>query len=130
MNDRSWMLSAQAIRAARECINIVKEELGIKLTLSHSDFLYMLYEYVELTDSIPLADAYANLLSLAGEDHPKLRQKLKNAPNKKQKVVPILEDEHKTNLSEEWVSFKGKEFPRWSHGKEFKGLYRGQPRYA
>ncbi|WP_188151780.1 hypothetical protein [Teredinibacter waterburyi] len=66
MQDRSWMLNPKAIRYAKECIHIVKDELDIKLTLSHPEFMQMLHEYVDLTDSRPLADAYAHLVSMAG----------------------------------------------------------------
>lgn len=66
MQDRSWMLSADAIRAAKQCITVVKTEAGIKLMLSNPDFLQLLHQHVESTNNKELHDAYAHLLSFAG----------------------------------------------------------------
>ena len=64
--DKSWMLNPTAINAAKNCILIVQEELGVKLKLSHPQFLEMLREYVVLTDSEALQDSYEILISFAG----------------------------------------------------------------
>lgn len=66
MQDRSWMLNAEAIRAAKDCIHIIKAELGIKLLLSDPSFMQTLHEYVELTDANELNNAYVKLLTFAG----------------------------------------------------------------
>ena len=65
-NDRSWLLNPNAIRAAKHCIFLVKSELGIKLLLSHPDFMPMLHSYVNLTESKELGLAYSRLISHAG----------------------------------------------------------------
>ena len=38
MQDRSWMIEVKAVRAAKQCIELVREELGVKLLLSNPDF--------------------------------------------------------------------------------------------
>ena len=60
------MLNAKALRASKECIQLVKRELGIRLTLSNPDFLLLLKDSVEQAESEELHLAYHNLLSLAG----------------------------------------------------------------
>jgi len=64
--DKSWMLNPKGIRAAKECINIVKKELGIKLTLADPEFMQVLHEYVDSTQSAELGHAYSRLLAMAG----------------------------------------------------------------
>lgn len=65
MSDKSWMLNAKAIAAARKCISIVEVELGIKLKLSNPDFLELLIEYVELNESSELEKALLVLAQYA-----------------------------------------------------------------
>ena len=64
--DRSWMLNPKAIRVAKECIQIVKTELNVKLTLSDPEFMQLLHGYVDVTSSAKLGEAYARLLAMAG----------------------------------------------------------------
>ncbi len=135
MNDRSWLLNPHAIRAAKKCIQCVQIELDIKLKLSHPDFMQMLHEYVELTESPDLGFAYAELLSFVGvgntitklkssriiqEKEPKKTKMVANGGNMRQSATP-------TN---ETVIYSGKSYPLWRDGKRFKGVYRGQPNYA
>lgn len=133
MNDRSWMLNPQAIRIAKDCIQHVKEELGVKLLLSHPDFVQMLHEYVELTESQALAEAYTKLIAFAGpgtivQSLSKKQDKTKVVPIKQKAVangdIPTLSNE------EEMVEFRGRQFPRFRDGREFNGMYRGQPIYS
>ena len=107
MSDKSWMLSADAISKARMCITVIQDELGVKLKLSHPDFLNMIKEYVELTESSTLRDAYNELVVFAG-----------------QPTVPSVLS------AEEMVRYKGKEYPKYREGQTFKGLYRGQALYS
>lgn len=132
--DKSWLLNPKAIRIAKECIYIVKEELGVKLTLSHPEFMQMLHEYVDLTDSADLADAYSRLLAMAG-----VGNVVHNLKSKAQteKVVPIVAEKQAMKSAvgaevteEELIEYCGKSYARWRDGKEFSGLYRGQPRYG
>ena len=66
MADREWMLNPQAIRVAKKCIALVKEEFGEKLTLSDPMFMQSMHQFVELSDSRSLGAAYGRLLSMAG----------------------------------------------------------------
>lgn len=132
--DKSWMLNPKAIRVAKECIYIVKEELGVKLTLSHPEFMQMLHEYVDLTDSVELGDAYSRLLAMAGVGNVVHSLKPKALA---ENVVPIHAEpiEMKSAVGaevvpEEKIEYCGKTYARWRDGKEFSGLYRGQPKYG
>ena len=66
MADRAWMLNPQAIRIAKKCINLIKEEFGEKLTLSDPMFMQSLHQYVDMSKSRSLGTAYGRLLSMAG----------------------------------------------------------------
>lgn len=66
MGDREWMLNPQAIRLAKKCIALVKEEFGEKLTLSDPKFMQSLHHYTELSKSRSLGTSYGLLLSMAG----------------------------------------------------------------
>ena len=68
MNDKAWLLNPKAIAAAKLCIKVVENELGVKLKLSHPDFVELLYEYCDLTESENLKRAFKILVSMAGED--------------------------------------------------------------
>ena len=137
MSDKSWMLNAKAIAAARKCISIVDAELDVKLKLSHPDFLELLVDYAELNESNELHAAIAVLAqfapanvtaSLTGTD---VDAKIINLESKsifihkKRAPKPVSQTK-----DEAIVKYKGKDYPRYSDGMEFKGLYRGQPRYA
>jgi hypothetical protein len=136
MSDKSWMLNPTAIAQARSCITIIQEELGVKLKLSHPQFLEMIFDYIELTDSEELASAYQILSSLADGQMPT------NAAAPAEKVTRIKPRITKTTthdspavsnnnrLGEEVVEYKGRQYPKYADGGEFKGLYRGQPRYS
>ncbi len=69
MTDKSWMLNPKAIRRAKECIQIIRDLEGVKLKLSHPDFVQQLHQYVESTRSAKLGEAYANLIAMAGVGH-------------------------------------------------------------
>ena len=128
MTDKSWMLSAGAIQKARECIQLIQGELGIKLKLSHPDFLSMIQDYVELTDSAELSEAYKDLAAFAGIE---VQKAIKTTviPINPDKVMPQNNPAQPVQ-SEEMVTYKGKHYPKYREGLTFKGLYRGQARYA
>lgn len=128
MADKSWMLNPKAIRYARECINIVKALNGEVLKLSQPDFLIKLHTYVDNLKSNELRMAYSHLLSMAGVGN--VLQSLEKIPAKEvvaalpsNEVVPL-----ETDL--ERVEYNGVEYSRYRNGREFKGLYRGIPRYG
>lgn len=128
MADKSWMLNPKAIRHARECINIIKSLNGEALKLSQPDFLIKLHTHVDKLKSNELRMAYSHLLSMAGVGN--VLQSLEKIPAKE--VVAALPDNEviplETNL--ERVEYNGVEYSRYRNGREFKGLYRGIPRYA
>lgn len=136
MSDKQWMLNSKAIRHAKECIQIVKEELDIKLTLSHPDFILLLHEYVDMLDSKALGDAYAQLIAMAGpgtllQSLPPKNQNIIDLPVKRAvgDIAPMQSDEPPQQDPKEMIMARGKSYPRWRDGMEFKGLYRGQPTY-
>ncbi len=127
--DKSWMLNPTAINAAKNCILIVQDELGIKLKLSHPQFLDMLKEYVVLTESEALQESYEILISFAGvkamhfETRAPQRSHVVNTEPQTKAGAALVGDE-------EYVVYKGKAYKRFDNGREFKGLYRGQARYV
>ena len=134
MTDKSWLLNPSAIAAAKKCINAIEQELGVKLKLSHPQFLSMIEEYTELTDSESIAQAKEELLVFAN-----LGQKTTVKKTIAEKIVklnndivnPIIEPPPAEKPQTETVSFKGRDYPRFDdQGNEFQGLYRGQARYA
>ena len=135
MTDKSWMLNPKAIRYAKECMHIVRDELGVKLTLSHPDFIHLLHEYVEMLDSSELGLAYSRLISMAGpgavvkslKSKEEIENNIVDLPVKKAAGHDSAITENST--SSEFVSYHGKDYPKSRDGKEFKGLYRGQPIY-
>ena len=133
--DKNWMLNAAAIAQARRCIKVVQEELGVKLKLSHPQFLELIVEYVELTDSRELADAYNDLASFAGpEGYNRKVVKLKVDEVVERSSVQGRVDHSAVEMSsqqqDEIIEYNGKPYPRFMSGGEFKGLYRGQARYG
>ncbi len=138
MSDKSWMLNPTAIAQAKICIQIIQDELGIKLKLSHPQFLEMIKEYIELTDSDELAKSYNQLAKLAGGQLQEVEREVV-VPIAKTKPIAtaakVAEDVTVTDATprvngEEMIEYKGKLYPRYSDDGEFKGLYRGQARYA
>lgn len=113
MSDRGWLLNHSAIAAAKVCIQIVQRELGVKLKLSHPQFIELLSDYCELTEASDLLVAYQELMVFAdGEPEAVVSPK-----------SSVIQDES--------VAYKGKSYPRFDEqGREFKGLYRGGARYA
>lgn len=136
MNDRAWMLNAKAIRAAKECIQLVKQELGVRLPLAHPEFLALLREYSEVTESQSLQRAYQNLMDFADGEASEDPTQPSNSTRAKKvvNIIPTLTaaqavDTETEETPDEMVSCGGKQFPRWRDGMEFNGVYRGQPRY-
>lgn len=121
MSDRGWILNPAAIAAAKACILVVQEELGVKLRLSHPQFIELLNEYCELTASAKLETAYLKLMSFA---------EAKNKESKVRRKSTVVQPSTNTSNSDR-VTFKGKSYLRYDQsGREFQGLYRGGARYA
>ncbi|HEY9034505.1 MAG TPA: hypothetical protein VIN71_11245 [Pseudomonadales bacterium] len=132
MNDKNWLLNPTAIHAAKDCIQIIQDELGIRLKLSHPQFLEMIQEYVELTESDMLQQAYLQLAQLAGI---RITQARILKPAATVVDMPVT---HRSTVTtdasvareQETISYHGKLYKRFDGDREFRGLYRGQPRYA
>lgn len=158
MADKSWMLNAKAIAAARKCMCVVQSELGIKLKLSHPDFLELLVDYAELNESLELHKALAVLAQFApaninarlthtGETSNIVNLEAKSIfirPRNSSAAVAQVQQTQPQPLrpaepelastpaisEEPTVYYNGRNYPRYRDGAEFKGLYRGQPRYV
>ncbi len=140
-SNKEWLLNRTAIRKAKECIVIIEQELGIRLKLTHPNFLEMIYEYAELTGSPALRGAFIELAEMAG-----IRFKRRTTPKVSQKVVPhpqmnnnlesSVNKSHYSNNNAnssdnaEVVYYQKKAYPKFNEqGQTFKGLYRGHPLY-
>ncbi|MFL0796908.1 MAG: hypothetical protein K6L73_05395 [Cellvibrionaceae bacterium] len=136
MTDKSWLLNPAAIGAARKCIVIIEEELGIRLKLSHPQFLEMIKDYTILNESENLERAYLELAAFAHEGDKKNNKKPKGLLKKAHNIVDIKNPEpastkKQDSVAGDTVEYQGQKFPRFNdEGKQFQGLYRGQPRYA
>ena len=153
MSDKNWMLNPTAIAHARVCIAVIQEELGVKLKLSHPQFLEMIKDYIEMTDSDELATAYNALVSMAGSQLQAVATEAQKVVNLNPPTQPAAQatsqpafkpaantissqsaaktaETNSNTPSQEMIEYKGKLYPRFSDEGEFKGLYRGQPRYA
>lgn len=117
MDDRNWLLNWQAIRHAKECIAIVKDELNIKLKLSHPQFIQLLHEYTEATDSEILRASFEKLIAYADYDLDLGKSKPVTAEN----VVsmPLKSSINKLKAATDEGSLADK--------PDGKKMYRGQP---
>ncbi|MFA7555669.1 MAG: hypothetical protein WCY88_15605 [Spongiibacteraceae bacterium] len=126
MADRSWMLNRSAIASAKACIEIVKEELGVQLKLSHPEFIEIIAEYCELTESEALTAAYLALLAFTDTD-----AGYANIAVMPRRIQSKAEPKPSAPSLTEQVQYHGKDYPRFdASGKEFQGLYRGAARYG
>ncbi len=131
MSDKSWMLHPQAIRYAYDCIHLIKDLEGIRLKLSQPDFIQQVHERVEQLQSPELGECYANLIAMAGVGT--VIRELKPVDQKLEEVEAppkaVGADYHDADDGET-IEFNGNVYSRFRNGGEFKGLYRGMPRYA
>lgn len=152
MSHKSWMLSAAAIKVAKECIKTVEGELGVRLSLTHPDFLQMLNDYSEmcecenLTRHVQALNRFAASsagvaatekssvveLKATGTHRAVVTSGVSVAPPAPvQAAAPApAPAQPPQQAAQDRVEYKGKSYPRFLNGKEFKGLYRGQPQYA
>lgn len=158
--DRSWMLNPNAISAARKCIQITQIELGVSLKLSHPQFIDMLGEYADLTDSKELKDSVVELMTYYNQRNPAQSGKtLEKKPSPadiklsgESSIKKYIREAGEPGYTAQNQTYQaaagdgihyassrqgeitmcgGKEYPTYNQdGKKFKGLYRGQPRYA
>lgn len=132
MTDKSWMLNPKAIRSAKECIRIIQEERGLRLKLSQPDFLQIIHEILDQTQSKALGDSYAKLISMAGVGF--VMKNLTPRDGANEEMMPMkkaagaedvmMQSPHAT------VEHYGKTYPKYRAGLEFKGVYHGQPMYS
>lgn len=136
MADKSWMLNPKAIRHANECIHMIKKHEGLRLKLSQPDFLQQLHTYVEKLKLPELGEHYSQLLSMAGVGN--VLRNLEKIPAKSVVAMPIAAGDYvrreqldtPARNDDETVNVNGHAYDRYRDGLEFKGLYRGNPRYA
>jgi hypothetical protein len=143
MQDKSWLLKPAAITAAKNCIHAVQNELGVRLPLTHPEFLKMLNEYAELSGSEALAREVSalNAHAAAGAAVVEQRSAVVNLrPGAPVATARPVERQEPQKIVQppisvappgvEMIHFNGRDYPKWQDGKQFAGLYRGQPRYV
>ena len=122
MSANEWLLNRAAISAARRCIESVQQELGIRLGLSHPEFLELLQQYVELTGSDEMRARYNVLMEFA-DGEPLM-------PAPRASGATAVDNALEAAGDDETVDYRGKRYKRFREdGAEFQGLYRGQPSY-
>ncbi len=129
MTDKSWMLNPKAIRCAKECIRIIQEERGLRLKLSQPDFLQIIHEILDQSQSKVLGDAYARLISMAGVGFV-----MQNLHSREEEVITAKKavgaEDFSMQSPHAMVEHYGKSYPKYRAGLEFKGVYHGQPMYS
>ena len=122
MSANEWLLNRDAIAAARRCIESVQQELGIRLGLSHPEFIELLKQYVELTGSVDMRARYNELMEFAAGET--------LAPTAQATSTTATQSAPDASGNDETVEYRGKHYKRFrDDGAEFQGLYRGQPRF-
>lgn len=132
MPNKDWLLNAAALKAAKSCIKEVEAELGVRLRLTHPEFLQMLNDYAELCDSASLNKKVMLLNRFASPEErqgsgavvPMNARGGAEQPRQASNQTPAAAVQ-----DEERITYMGKSYPRFKDGKEFKGLYRGKPQY-
>ncbi|WP_370980800.1 hypothetical protein [Agaribacterium sp. ZY112] len=124
MADKSWMLNPKAIRHAKECIHIIKENEGLRLKLSQPDFLQVLHEYVDKLNIRELNQAYSELIAMAG-----VGNLIHNMPAKAV-VAQAIGDNSSPRHHEMIEAANGQSYPKYRNGLRFKGVDRGLPSYG
>lgn len=127
MADKSWMLNPKAIRRANECIQVIKELEGVRLKLSQPDFLQQLHSYVEKLKSRKLGESYSHLISMAGVGN--IMRNLESEPAQAVIAQPMAVGAEMMGGDIEMVNLDGQAYPKYRNGREFKGLFRGVPKY-
>ena len=143
MQDKSWLLKPAAISVAKNCIHVVQNELGVRLPLTHPEFLKMLNEYAELSGSEVLAREVSALNAHAAAGAAVVEQRsavVKLRPGSPVATARPVERQEPQKIVQppisaappavEMIHFNGRDYPKWQDGKQFAGLYRGQPRYV
>lgn len=124
MNDKTWLLKPEPMKIAKDCVRIVQTELDVKVLFSHPQFLQILNDYADKMESEPLTESVQKLNQLAGVHEPATVQKLARSKTTQSSTSTVKKHD------EELVTYNNKSYPRWHDGKQFSGLYRGQPRYS
>lgn len=127
MIDRSWMLNPQAIRHAKQCIQIINERKKVKLKLSQADFFQQLEDSSRQIRSVELLAAYHQLMAMA--DTSSSATVDGNAANSRAVKKHTIYAAARPVDSVETIAHKGKHYPKWQAGKAFRGLLGGQPQY-
>lgn len=139
MTNRSWLLKPEPLKVAKTCIQLVQDEIEVKLPLSHPQFLEMLNDYADMMESETLAKSVQQLNMLAGDQGIAFLKKvagdnvIQHPSHTTIKSNPITSVDHVTPQSakdeSQTITYMGKTYKRWQGNKEFVGLYRGQARY-
>lgn len=152
MSDKSWLLSAAAIKVAKECVKTVEIELGVRLSLAHPDFLQMLNDYAEMCESEALSrhvgalnrfaltqsaqQQRSSVVQLGATGASRVAATAVSSPAPATAAVApapapaVPPAAAATAAASETVIFQGRTFARYQDGRQFKGLYRGQPKYG
>lgn len=134
MQDRSWAMDSSTLIIARGCIKNIEREFGTKLRLSDPEFLNNIGHYAKKTHSsktVMMCSKLARETGMSGEWN--IEDETPDVEDVKAEVksnVTPIKPQVDIDPSER-VEYRGKQYSRFNDsGKEFKGLYRGQARYA
>jgi hypothetical protein len=139
VTNRTWLLKPEPLKVAKTCIQLVKNEIDVKLPLSHPQFLEMLNDYADMMESEALSESVQQLNIMAGNQGAVFLNKAASNNVVQHPSHALIEstlkmpaNDHDTKSSKdesETTVYQGKTYKRWQGNKEFVGLYRGQARY-
>ncbi len=135
MQNENWALSSSNLIVARNCIKLIESEFGEKLRLSDESFLIKLGRYAKKTQSSRTLMMCSKLATATGEENlTNLTQSALKGKSKQPNTATAQPTSKRTLASpktENQIEYRGKHYAKFDNaGKEFKGLYRGQARYA
>jgi hypothetical protein len=139
VTNKTWLLKPEPLKVAKTCIQLVQNEIDVKLPLSHPQFLQMLNDYADMMESESLRESVRQLNTLAGDQGDVFLNKAasnnvvqhpSHTPIEGKTNIPANNDASHSPIDESQTTvYQGKTYKRWQGSKEFVGLYRGQARY-
>jgi|GEM_PF-4537066 len=134
MQNENWAQSSSNLIVAKNCIKLIEGEFGEKLRLSDASFLIKLGRYAKKSRSSRTLMMCSKLAIITGEES--LRGLADSALKGKQQETTLTPKAStkaplKVKTLNAQIIYRGKQYAKYNAaGLEFKGLYRGQARYA
>lgn len=129
-------LDLKKFELLREAKRIVKKEFnGESLCLTGENIIADIINYALQCEPEDNSDSIAARLFeiaeiLQGKSNPSCSSPISHSASVSATELFPASSNDNVGEEQEMIEYKGKRYPRYSSGGEFKGLYRGQARYA